>query len=158
VLAASDLLGPEDRAVQWTLAGEPLAAIEGLLDATELAVEVGDRERAAALVCRAATFASVGSWDPRTQLKVLETVGSTAARLGHLEVARRVLDRGLEVAATCGRDDLVRLRWRREALDRPQLTPPLPASFDGALAVPEGVVAGPGVAGWALATIAGTGE
>ncbi|HEX5986092.1 MAG TPA: BTAD domain-containing putative transcriptional regulator [Nocardioides sp.] len=122
-LAASDLLGPEDRAQQWTLAGEPVLAIQCLLDATELAVEANDRERATALVGRAAACAAVGSWDPRTQAETLEKVSHAAGRLGCHELARRCLDRGLEVAGACDRELAVRLRWLREAVDRPQLLP-----------------------------------
>lgn len=99
-LAASTRLGLEERARQWTLAGEPAEALSALLDAATLAADHGYDERGSALVNRAYRLTTGGSWAPDEQLEAFESVGQAAARLGCTQLARRAFERGAELAVT----------------------------------------------------------
>ena len=109
-LARSEVLKPEDRATQWSLAGEPVRAVAALLDAASLCHAGGQPARASILMTKAFDGATSGAWAPDDQLDALETVGQTAARLGCPVIARQSFERGAEVAVTSDPDAAARLQ------------------------------------------------
>lgn len=122
-LAGSSRLGAEERALQWTLAGEPAEALRALLDAAALAVDNGYDARSTALVTHAFRLAGGGSWAPDEQLEAFESVGQAAARLGCTSLARRAFERGAEVAVTFDPAAARRLATAMEAMEAAQLMP-----------------------------------
>ena len=122
-LAGSSRLGVEERAVQWTLAGEPAEALRALLDAAAVAVDNGYDARSAALVSHAFRLAGGGSWSPDEQLESFESVGQAAARLGCTSLARRAFERGAEVAVTVDPEAACRLADAMRAIEATQLVP-----------------------------------
>ncbi len=122
-LAASSRLGAEERALQWTLAGEPAEALRALLDAAAVAVDNGYDARSTALVTHAFRLAGGGSWAPDEQLEAFESVGQAAAQLGCTSLARRAFERGAEVAVTVDPEAARRLAHAMEAMEAIQLVP-----------------------------------
>jgi DNA-binding SARP family transcriptional activator len=122
-LAGSSRLGAEERAVQWTLAGEPVEALRALLDAAEVALDNGYDARGTALVTHAFRLAGGGSWAPDEQLEAFESVGQAAAQLGCTSLARRAFERGAEVAVTVDPEAARRLAKAMEAMEASLLVP-----------------------------------
>ena len=122
-LASSSRLGPEERARQWTLAGEPTEALTALLDAADLSAECGRDEHSIALVSHAFRLAGGGSWAPDEQLEAFESVGRAAARLGCTGLARQAFERGAEVAVTVDPGAARRLANAVQAIEAAQLVP-----------------------------------
>ncbi len=122
-LATCHLLGPEDQAQQWALAGVAGEAVRCLLAAAELARGSRNPDRAATILDRAINYVAQGSWYPREQQETLETIAVTARRLRCPDVARRAFEWALDVAATEGLEASTRLRLEHEALSRPVLVP-----------------------------------
>jgi DNA-binding SARP family transcriptional activator len=122
-LASSTRLGQQERAHQWTLAGEPTKALTALLDAAGLAAECGRDEHSTALVTHAFRLAGGGSWAPDEQLEAFESVGRAAARLGCTSLARRAFERGAEVAVNVDPEAARRLDDAVQAIEAAQLVP-----------------------------------
>lgn len=79
--AACEEIPSEERARHWLRAGEPVEALETLLDAATHEASGGRRERAAHLLHYALRHARGGFFAPGEQRRMLDRVASTAARL-----------------------------------------------------------------------------